>query len=93
MTKESEFSSSRQPPVDMFPVELSFTLDKAVIGGGEGEIDHFPPSVPHVTNEWSCTSTLPYALMACCLIKHRDASLSGYSDIVTLFGYEKYCTV
>jgi hypothetical protein len=36
------------------------------------EVDHSPPSSAEVKNEWSCTSTPPYAFMAWCLVKHRD---------------------
>jgi len=37
----------------------------------EHEANYLPPSSADVKNTWSCTSTLPYVLIAYCLIKHR----------------------
>jgi len=43
------------------------------------EADHSPPSRVEV-NEWSYTSTTPYAFRAWCLIKHRDNFIFTYNQ-------------
>jgi hypothetical protein len=51
-----------QPPIKWVPV----------IKRPEREADHSPPSTAEVKNEWSCSSTPPYAFVAWCSVKHRD---------------------
>lgn len=36
------------------------------------EAKHLPSSRVQVKNAWSCTSCLPYAVIAWCLIKHTE---------------------
>jgi len=57
-----------EPPVQWVPGVLS----PGVKWPGN-EADHSLPSNAKVKNEWSYTSTLPYVIMALCVVKHRDS--------------------
>jgi hypothetical protein len=53
------------------------------------EADHSPPSSAEVKNAWSYTSTLQYAFMAWCLVKHRDNF--SFTFTFTLYGIYGLC--
>jgi hypothetical protein len=56
-----------QPPIQW----VRGTLSRGVKRQGS-ESDHSPPSSAEVKNEWRYTSTLQYAFMAWCSVKHMD---------------------
>jgi hypothetical protein len=56
-----------QPPIQSVPGALSLRVKAP-----DCEADHSAPSSAEVKNTWNYTSTPPYVVMACCLVKHRD---------------------
>jgi hypothetical protein len=58
---------STQPLIQWVPRALSLGVKRP-----GHEAGHSAPSSAEVKNAWSYTSTPQYALMACCLVKHRD---------------------
>jgi len=59
-----------QPPIQWVPGTLSMWVKRP-----GREADHSPPSSDEVKNEWSSTSTPPYAFMACCSVKSTGTTL------------------
>jgi hypothetical protein len=55
-----------QPPIHW----LAGALSPGVKWTGR-EADHSPPPNTKVKNAWNYTSTLPYVIMARCLVKHK----------------------
>jgi hypothetical protein len=66
-----EFFSSPQSPDQLGPTQPPIQRLLGVKQSG-CEADHSPPSSAEVKNAWKYTSTLPYVLMAWCLLKLRD---------------------